>query len=176
MKMGTGFAVLILSTVLAGAGQREREEEQPVSSRDVEFMEAAARAGAGEVNVGHLASQKSQNKDVKALGEMMMSEHGSANDRLKNLANRKGVNLPGNADADSTELQNKLEKLEGAEFDLTYATATVEHHRRAIDLYNRGLQSQDNDIKEFALSTLSTLQQHLQHAERVKKSLSVDAK
>ena len=54
----------------------------------------AAKGGMMEVAMGKLAEEHSQNPDVKSFGQRMQTDHGKANEELKSIASKKGVQLP----------------------------------------------------------------------------------
>src|ERR1700685_3391420 len=64
-----------------------------INSADSRFMMKAASGGIAEVSLGQLAQDKASNQDVKDFGKMMVADHSKANDRMKDLASRKGVTI-----------------------------------------------------------------------------------
>src|SRR4051794_378186 len=52
---------------------------------DHAFVTKAAHGGMAEVKLGTLATEKAENADVKAFGQQMVTDHGKANDELKQL-------------------------------------------------------------------------------------------
>ena len=65
-----------------------------LSSKDKAFIMAAAKGGQMEVDMGKMASQKSQNADVKKFGSRMVADHTKWNNELMALASSKGVQVP----------------------------------------------------------------------------------
>src|SRR5207248_6588514 len=65
-----------------------------LSVKDKTFMKKAAKGGMMEVAMGKLAEQDGQSEDVKSFGKRMVTDHGKANDELKSIASKKGVQLP----------------------------------------------------------------------------------
>jgi putative membrane protein len=83
-----------------------------------------------EVQLGKLAAEKALSQEVKQFGQRMVDDHGKANDRLKQLATTKGVNLPTELDRSTQREMDKLAKLSGADFDREYMKHMVSDHRR----------------------------------------------
>ena len=79
------------------------------SSPDASFYKHAAHGGIAEVVAGNLAQQKSTNPKVKDFGAMMVKDHTAANNKLKALADSKGVSLPGNSSVGQMAIKAKLE-------------------------------------------------------------------
>src|SRR6187401_1371863 len=65
-----------------------------LSEKDKTFMKKAAKGGMMEVAMGNLAEQNGQSEDVKSFGKRMVTDHSKANDELKSIASKKGVQLP----------------------------------------------------------------------------------
>jgi putative membrane protein len=137
-----------------------------VSHSDKSFVEKAAQGGVAEVQLGKLAAQKAQSPDVKKFGERMEKDHAAANQKLTTLASEKGVAAATEMDSSSKREYDKLSKLSGAEFDKEYMKAMVSDHKKDIKEFQSEAKSgKDADIKNFAQSTLPTLEDHLKQAE-----------
>jgi len=66
---------------------------------------------------------------------------------------------------------SKLSNLSGAEFDRAYVRMMVQDHRKDIKEFQKeSTRSIDSDLKNFASTTLPTLQQNLQMAEQLNGS------
>jgi Predicted outer membrane protein len=145
-----------------------------LSSGDRKFMEKAAEGGMAEVKLGQLASQKASADQVKQFGQRMVDDHGKANDQLKQLASTKNVTLPTDLDKSTQREYDKLSKLSGADFDREYMKHMVSDHKKDISEFkSESNKAKDADLKQFASSTLPTLQEHLtlaQSAEQVAKN------
>jgi putative membrane protein len=104
---------------------------------------------------------------VKKFAERMVQDHGKANDQLKQLASSKGLNLPTDLDRSARREHDKLSKLSGADFDREYMKHMVSDHKKDVKEFSDEAKSgKDSDVKQFASSTLPTLQQHLQLAQQ----------
>ena len=64
---------------------------------------------------------------------------------------------------------DKLQKKSGADFDREYMKEMVSDHKKDVKEFQSTAKSaNDPDIKNFASSTLPTLQQHLDMAQQTK--------
>ena len=141
-----------------------------VSKKDQEFFRKAAGGGMFEVEAGKLAQSKGQSDGVKSFGDMLVKDHGAANDELKALAARKSVTLPAAVPA---AMQKKLDKLAKARhFDKQFIQEVgLSDHKKDIALFEKTSKGADDaDVKAFASKTLPTLKAHLGHAESLKKA------
>ncbi len=141
-----------------------------MSKKDQEFFTKAAGGGTYEVEAGKLAQSKGQSAGVKSFGDMLVKDHGAANDELKALAGKKGVTLPVGVPADK---QKKLDKLAASKnFDKDFVNEVgLDDHKADIAMFEKtSTGADDADVKAFAMKTLPTLKTHLQHAESLKKT------
>jgi putative membrane protein len=142
------------------------------SSPDESFYKAAAEGGMAEVELGNLAQQKSSNQSVKDFGAMMVKDHSAANDKLKAVAQTKGISLPTSPSAGQMATKAKLEVLSGNTFDKSYVKGMIKDHEEDIAEFKKEAASgQDPDAEAFAAATLPTLQAHLKKI----KSIAADA-
>jgi len=88
-----------------------------------------AVAGMAEVQLGQLASERASDAEVKAFGQMMVTDHSRANDELKQVASQLNVTLPTQLDSKHRDLAERLSKLRGADFDRQYMNAMVQGHQ-----------------------------------------------
>ena len=96
----------------------------------------------------------------------MVSDHSKANDKLKQVASQKRVNLPADMDASSKREYDRLQKLSGAQFDREYMKIMVSDHEKDVKEFRKEAKSaQDPDVKGFADSTLPALEDHLKAAK-----------
>jgi putative membrane protein len=138
------------------------------------FMKEAAQGGLAEVTLGQMAAEKGQNEAVKDFGKRMVKDHGKANEELKNLAKSEGVTLPTEMSSEGKELQQRLQKLSGAEFDKVYMEEMVKDHKKDIEAFNQQANTgTDADVKNWAAKTLPTLREHLQLGESAAEKVGV---
>src|SRR5262249_19949644 len=91
------LALTIGAISLAGAARAQTApagEGSSLSAKDKTFMKKAAKGGTMEVAMGKIAEQNAQSDDVKSFGKRMVTDHSKANDELKSIASKKGVQLP----------------------------------------------------------------------------------
>jgi putative membrane protein len=176
-SMATLASFLIFGCVLpitssaqtAGSDQSaSTSAHSTLSASDQKFMKEAAQGGEAEVQLGQLAEQKAESPDVKAFGQRMVDDHTKANDQLKQVASEKGVTLPSQPDAKDKAEKARLEKMSGAQFDKAYMNYMVADHKKDVaDFKKEAAHANDPEVKNFAQTTLPTLESHLQQAESI---------
>jgi putative membrane protein len=143
-----------------------------VPKEDSNFVHQAAIGGMTEVKLGNIAQQQASNAQVKQFGARMVKDHSKANDELKQLASRKGIDVPPELDSKHQKDVDQLQKKQGAEFDRAYMDHMVEDHRKDVsDFRKEANAGKDPDIKAFAAKTLPTLEEHLQMAESIQAAV-----
>jgi len=162
-------------------GQSETRERQP--SNDAKgnsvnaFMREAAIGGMAEVELGRLATEKASNDQVKQFGQRMVTDHEKANTELKALAQKKGITLPADLDSKHKQTVDKLSKLSGAAFDRAYMDEMRKDHKKDVSEFKQQASSgSDPELKAWASTTLPTLQEHMQMAERTNAAVGTSGK
>jgi putative membrane protein len=164
-------------TASSNPAAMQAQGSSSVSSGDHKFMEKAAQGGMAEVKLGQLAVEKANADQVKQFGQRMVDDHSKADDKLKQIASSKGVALPTELDKSTQREFDKLSKLSGADFDREYMKHMVSDHKKDIsDFKSEANKAKDADLKQFASSTLPTLQEHLNLANAAEKAAKSEGK
>ena len=146
-------AVRAADTTSTGSGSS-------LSEKDKTFMKKAAKGGMMEVAMGQVAEQKGQSEDVKSFGKRMVTDHSKANDELKSIASKKGVELP------SKEHTAKWTS------DKAYVDMMVKDHEKDLAEFKEEASSgSDPDVKKFADDTSKVIQEHLNLVKEIQGKL-----
>lgn len=176
MMLGALLLASLASTAFAqSSGTQGSSESMSKTSmaksgagKDAAFMRHAAADSLAEIQMGHIALDKSSSAQVKELAQRIIDDHTKANDQLMSIAERQQVTLPTEPTPMQKQEADKLKAMSGAAFDQAYARAMVKDHRKAIKMF--GMESRkasDNDVKQFASATLPVLKTHLEMAEKL---------
>ena len=139
-----------------------------LSAQDKKFVNTAAEAGAAEVAMGKLASERANSADVKSFGSRMVQDHQKAGDKLKSIASSKGATPPDKLSSKDQSELDKLGKLQGAAFDKEYVKVQTAAHKDAVSLFgSESKNGKDAELKDFASTTLPTLQDHLKMVQQL---------
>src|SRR5262245_37365006 len=121
-----------------------------------------------EVAAGELASSKASDPDVRKFAKMMVMDHGAANQKLANLAESEGVDLPESYSDEHAATLQKLQETDAASFDHAYMAEMVKAHEKTVQMLKSEIASgQDPEVKAFAQGMLPTVESHLREANRV---------
>ncbi len=107
-----------------------------------------------EVEWGKMASQKSQNADVKKFGSRMVADHTKWNNDLMALASSKGVKVPAS-------------KMSGSwKSDKDYMDMMVKDHQKDLaEFQKEAKEGGDADLKKLADKTAKGIEKHLAMAK-----------
>lgn len=143
-----------------------------LNSTDSDFVKMAAKGGTAEVEMGHLALEKSRNADVKAFASRMIKDHTAANTKLKALASSKGVEVPSGKGIGNDATYMKLKVLSGETFDKSYVNSMVDDHKEDVAAFEKEAgEAADSEVKVFATKTLPTLKSHLEQIEKLQAAM-----
>lgn len=175
IALGSIAFLTALGAVAASPQAKSPQTPADASHRTADelFAKSAARGGMAEVKLGQLAEVKGDNTTVKDFGKRMVDDHSNANEKLKNVASKDGIDLPANVTAHDQALYDQLSKLSGSSFDKAYARAMVrDHERDIIEFEHEAKNGKDENVKQFASQTLPTLQEHYRLAETMLRSVN----
>ena len=174
-KTGTSTDSTTTTTVDATKTDTTKDTTKMASSVDTsdkKFTLEAASGGLTEVALGKLAIQKAVSAKVKDFGQMMVTDHSAANDKLMALAKSKNISLPATPNADDQKTIDELSTKSGADFDKAYVDDMVTDHKKDISKFEDASKNcKDADLKAFATNTLPTLQKHLNAINAIKSSM-----
>jgi putative membrane protein len=126
------------------------------------FASQAAIIGKAEIELGQLAIKNTQDEKVRSYAERMVKDHSAADKKLKAIAAKENLQLPQSLDKEHESLKTQLQGLKGEDFDRAYVKAMANGHDKAVALFESASQQPQmpEDLKQFAASTLPTLEQH----------------
>jgi len=141
----------------------------PLQAADQKFLTEAAAGGMFEVEVGKLAAEKATDPGVKSFAQMLVDDHSTANDKLRQIATGHNVALPASLPDDKKKELDQLSKLSGANFDKQFIkiVGQKDHHHDIAAFEKASSSAQSPDVKDFATNTLPTLKKHLAAAEKL---------
>ncbi|MGN6196086.1 MAG: DUF4142 domain-containing protein [Ginsengibacter sp.] len=154
------------------SGDTMNNANATVDKDAVDFAKEAAEGGMMEVQLGQIAQKNSSTKSIQDFGKMMVDDHSSLNDKLKDLASKKNVSLPSTITNDQQKKVDKLSKETGKDFDKDYVSMMIDDHKKDIDKFkSAGKKIKDADFKDFIIKALPTLQKHLDAIEAIHKKM-----
>jgi putative membrane protein len=149
-------------------GRSISSSAQSAAAADTHFAHSAAQGGMAEVKLGELAQEKAGSEAVNSFGKRMVDDHRKAAEKLKATAQSENINLPSELKPADQAAYDRLSKLSGTEFDRAYMQMMVEDGEEDVAEFKKQASSGSNQaLKDFAIQTLPTLQEHLKEARDV---------
>ena len=178
------WMTFVLTTVLVATGSLFAQQKQSSmagqtmqNSADRSFIDAAAEANLGEIDIAKMVVQKSTELAVKDFANRMVTDHTQASQKLASVAEMNGVTLPTEASATERNQKSELEKLSGAQLNDAYLRDELQGHKETISAFESEIEhGQNQEAKNYAEQTLPTLQDHIRIAENVAGKLGLPGK
>jgi putative membrane protein len=172
-----GVAVVALMVPAARAQDTQQpqveSDQMQVAEEDQNFVNEAAQGGLVEVRLGELAQQQAKSPEVKDFGQRMVEDHGQANDKLKEMSEQKGIELPQDLSEDGQAIYEELQQKSGAEFDEAYMDEMVSDHEGDVAAFEDYVENaKDAELRSFAEETLPTLKEHLELAKKTQEQVT----
>jgi putative membrane protein len=138
---------------------------------DKAFVKKALEGNIGEIEMGKLALQKSNDDQVKQFAQRMVDDHGKMQDQLKPAAEQMGVKVPDGPSKGQMKSMDKMKALSGDAFDQAYIKDMVKDHKGDDSDFKMEAQSTQNpQLKQLVMQGDQTIESHLQQIEQIAKS------
>ena len=138
------------------------------------MLERLHQANQMEVALGQLAQQNGESQDVKSYGQMMVKDHGAADEKVLAYAQQKGLKLAEPKPLNEVERKvmaahkahmEKLKALKGMPFDSCFLAGMVGDHDEVLGKLMAGKQGVTDAALSPLLQELTTsVTQHRQQA------------
>ncbi|MDA8165966.1 MAG: DUF4142 domain-containing protein [Desulfobacteraceae bacterium] len=166
---------LLMAIFLAFAIALPVHARTTFTKHDKEFATKAARDNLLEIELGKVAEQQAQAPEVKEFGTMIATDHGKANDELKEIAQRKNLTLPAELGPKGRKKVDELKKETGAKFDRMFMKDMVKDHTSDVKAFKKAIpRIKDPELKTWAENTLSGMKQHLKKAKATAKLVKAE--
>jgi putative membrane protein len=152
--------------------QNDEKFDDSKMEDDTEFAVEAADGGMLEVQLGQLALTKGTSAQVKEFAQMMVTDHGKANEELKTLAQQKNISIPSALSDDKQKKYDDIAEKSGVDFDKAYCEFMVKDHKDDVDKFKEASEdAKDADVKSWAAGKVPVLEHHLSMAEAMEKAV-----
>jgi putative membrane protein len=141
---------------------------QSVADRDRSFIEKAAKGGMQEVHIGKKGVDGATDAQVKAYAQKIVDAHTKANEELKSLAQKKGIQWP--SEQYDAAMDKSLSATKGADFDRQFVHLMISDHEKDIAMFEDAAKNaSDPDLRQWANKMLPDLRKHLADAKSLGK-------
>lgn len=133
------------------------------------FLIVASIKNLQEVSAAQQALQKGKKAEVRAYAQMMIKDHGQAEQQLLQMARSQGISLP---PAATGGIKPDLLLAGAANFDSAYVHAMSSGHSNTVQMFeNYATTGKDPAVRAWAQEMLPTLKMHLEHIKTFEKQL-----
>jgi putative membrane protein len=146
---------------------------------DAEIAHIVVTANSIDVEGGNLAKIKAKDGEVKKYGQMMVTDHSSANRQATDLTKKLGLTPKPNDTStmlrkDANAHVAELKGLEGKDFDREYLNNEVNFHQAVLDMIDQTLipNAKNEELKALIMKVRPNIAGHLEHAKHLQSSLS----
>jgi putative membrane protein len=167
-----------MKAVLALAAGLLTVSAQAQAPSDPQIVGIVIAANQIDIDSGHLALEKSHNKQVREFAQQMVTDHSALQKSVFDLGAKLHVTPADSDTAASLKKQAaeelvKLKALQGTAFDKEYVDNEVSYHKAVIGAVTTVLvpNAQNAELKSALVGAAPLFQGHLQHAETVQNAL-----
>jgi len=133
------------------------------------FLIVASIKNLQEVSAGQQALQKAKNSAVRAFAQMMIKDHGTAEQQLLDLTKRRAISLP---PAATGGIKPDLLLAGAPDFDAAYVHAMKAGHGNTVQTFeNYATTGKDPVVRAWAQQMLPALKMHLEHITAIDKQV-----
>jgi putative membrane protein len=168
----TTFFAFAMAMVVFASPVLAADTASSQSSYSQNFVQKATVGNQFEIMSSQLALDKTQNSQVKEFAQQMIQDHGKAGENMKAALTKakKDINLQEPTkilDAEHQKILGSLKTTSGSnDFDAKYIKAQVNAHNETLALFRDYDKNGDNAaLKNFAATTIPTLEMHKQHID-----------
>lgn len=139
---------------------------------DAEFTYDVVASNYGEIKLAELANQRSRNKEVKSVAQMLLTDHTAALNELKTIAQAKAISIPVEERETAEKKIDNLADKSGEEFDKDWTNEMLEMHEEGIEKFENRLEdTEDPELKAYISKTLPVLKKHREELEALQEKL-----
>ena len=141
---------------------------------DTTYIRQVIRGNFTEVSLGRLAEDRADDSAVEDFAERMVSDHNSINEQWGKLARDNDMSVGLEFRDAGKEAVERLEDLDGAEFDQAYMAEMIRHHEEELAGFQRmATSARSSEVRQLASSGMSTTQEHLALAREVGRRVGI---
>jgi len=131
------------------------------TTSDQQFISDAVAGNYGEIKAAQLAQKRSGNNEIKSIAGVLQKDHTAALAQLKQLASKKGINIPTEEPAEVRSKLSGMDSKKGSDFDKEWCEMLMDKHKATISKYENSANTvSDADLKNWINSILPKLRMH----------------
>jgi putative membrane protein len=130
---------------------------------DADFVANTVAANYGEIKFAELATQRSNNAEVKALAAQLVADHTKVLGEAKTLAASKSISVPTEEEDSDKRKTERFYDESGKDFNKKWAKEMIDRHEKSINKFEKRYEkTEDAELKAWIDKTLPHLRMHLE--------------
>lgn len=144
-----------------------------LSQQDHKFLHNIAQEDQSEINLAHLALQKSSNPQVRQYAQSkILAADQNMEQQAKNVAEQENTNIDAVPSQRQQQEYETLSHLNGSQFDQAYMRYEARKQSADLNMVNHEMQStSDQPVQNFASNQQSPVRQASQRAETIASNM-----
>jgi putative membrane protein len=153
--------------------QSQQSQQSQLNSTDHQFLHKLAQEDQSEVNLAHLAMQKSNNPHVKDYAKnKILAADPSMEHQAKTIAEQNNAKVWTSPNSMDKQEYKKLSNMSGQQFDKAYMSYEARKQEADLDLVQREIKNTNNtQLKDYAQKEETPVREASQSAQQISSSL-----
>lgn len=146
---------------------------------DAQIASIVVTANQVDIDAGKLAAARTDNAEVKAFAQRMVTDHTGVNQSAVDLVTRLKVTPQDNPTSESLKAGGAtnvtaLKALHGTAFNKAYVDHEVAYHQQVLDAVDQVLipNAQNAELKALLVKVRPAFIAHLEHAKQIQATLA----
>ena len=162
-------AIIIILLSLGSLAVRAQIPQPDPDTTAKHFLIVASIKNLQEISTAEQALHKAKKPEVRAFAQLMIKDHGQAEQQLLQLAKSQDIGLP---PAATSGIKPDLLLDGAANFDSAYVHAMSAGHGNAVQMFeNYATTGKDPAVRAWAQQMLPALKMHLDHIKTIEQQL-----
>jgi putative membrane protein len=184
-KMRTKFFIGLLATslLITAACEQRRDpveeahdvniERETVERQDSDVLTDAASTNMMSMELSRIASERAVTPEAKELAQELSDYSQTVNQEIQSIAQNKQIALPQDLSPNHRDKVQDVSEKQGIDFDKEFVDQVIDAYKDKVDDFESlSRDSDDPEIREFAIRTLPNLRMTLEKAERAEEIIS----
>lgn len=138
----------------------------PLGPADRDLLVKVRQTGLCEVSTGQQAQRQASSAQVRTIGMRIVTEYGDLDNQVRSVAEKLGVPLPNQPNAQQQVWMRELSRLSGPTFDRTFAQRLRNAHGEVLPVIIDERVGTHNDlIRSFASTAGVLVNRHMEYLE-----------
>lgn len=142
--------------------ENDKNFETREGKKDAEFVVETIADNYAEIRFAQLAINKSDDPELREIASLMEKDHAKVLNKLKGVANKKGITIPLEETEGDREKLDDLANKTRNDFDEKWCKDQTKRNERTIQSFEAMWEkTKDPDLKEWINATLPDLRNHV---------------